>query len=512
MTSLWLDGRPDTPASAPQLDAQHVDVAVVGAGITGLCTALLLARAGKSVLVLEARQVGAGTTGNTTGKLSLLQGTKLSRVSAKHGERLVGDYVTGNTEGRDWLIRYCAEHGVPVQREDAYTYAQSPSGIEDARAEFDACRAAGLPVEWVHDADVPFPFHGGVRLPDQAQLDPVPLLDSFVAELEHRGGSVAQGARVRSVSIGSPLRLTVDAADRSASRTVTAEHCVLATGIPILDRGGFFAKVSPHRSYCVALKVPGDITRAMYLSSDSPTRSIRYAPTPDGERLIVGGGGHTVGRADHAADAVSELVHWAKQHYPGAVQTHNWSAQDYSPIDELPYAGPILPGTRHVWVATGFDKWGLTNGIAAALALSGQILGGHMSWARAFAAWSPHELSGLTTALQHNLEVGYQMAKGWVAPLARHGDPAEGQGLVTGPPWNLRADSVVDGVHRTVSPVCPHLGGIVNWNDADCAWECPLHGSRFAPDGTLLEGPATRGLTPADTHVSHHARGGSARP
>jgi nitrite reductase/ring-hydroxylating ferredoxin subunit len=278
--------------------------------------------------------------------------------------------------------------------------------------------------------------------------------------------------------------------------TLNAHQCVLATGIPILDRGGFFARVKPQRSYCLAFDVPGEVTRPMFISVDSPTRSVRYAPMADGDKLIVGGAGHTVGRCNAPAEGVSELTRWAELHYPGAIQTHYWSAQDYTPVDELPYVGTLLPKTDKVFVATGFDKWGLTNGVAAALELSSRILGGQMQWARAFASWSPHELSGVTTALQSNLEVGFNLAKGWVSPIAASSAmPRDGGGVVSGPPWRLRADSVVDGVHRTVSPVCPHLGGIVRWNDADLAWECPLHGSRFAPDGTLLEGPATHGLS-----------------
>jgi hypothetical protein len=123
----------------------------------------------------------------------------------------------------------------------------------------------------------------------------------------------------------------------------------------------------------------------------------------------------------------------------------------------------------------------------------------HSRWAQglgALASWSPHELTGITTAARANLEVGFNVAKGWVAPLTAISDRApEGCGVVSGPPWNLQAKSSVDGVEHVVSPVCPHLGGIVNWNDAAQPWECPLHGSRFAPDGTLLEGPATRDLT-----------------
>jgi hypothetical protein len=279
---------------------------------------------------------------------------------------------------------------------------------------------------------------------------------------------------------------------------VHAKQCVLATGIPILDRGGFFARVTPSRSYCMAYKVPGNITRGMYISADSPTRSVRYAPRAAGDRLIVGGAGHPVGREMRPSSSVQELDSWARQHYPGAMQTHYWSAQDYTPAGELPYVGPILPGNAKIFVATGFDKWGMTNGTAAALALSSRILGGRMDWANAFASWSPHELSGIPKALQANLQVGLYLARGWITPVARTSNRTPGKGgVVSGPPWDLEARSVVNGVEHRVSPVCPHLGGIVNWNDADESWECPLHGSRFAPDGTLLEGPATRNLTAA---------------
>lgn len=478
----------------------RADIVVAGAGITGLMTAVLLARAGREVLVLEARTVGACATGNTTAKISLLQGTRLSTISAKQGKRLAGDYLAGNRAGQDWLLSFCAATGVAVQREDAYSYAQSGRGVAAARAEYDACRALELPVSWESRADVPFDYRGGVRLVQQAQFDPMQVLDALRSELLTAGGQLVEYTRLQSAS-GGRHGLRLDIESPRGRTELRATQLVLATGIPVLDRGGYFARVKPSRSYCMAFDVPGEITRPMMISTDSPTRSLRYAPVDGAARLLVGGAGHTVGRAKHPSAALTELESWTLRHYPGATRTHLWSAQDYAPVDELPYVGPILPDSDTIYVATGFNKWGMTNGAAAALALSGRLLGERPAWDRAFASWSTRELRGLTTAVSANIEVGLNLAKGWIAPAAHIGHHYLGEdadGVVSGPPWRLQARCRVNGVEHRLSPVCPHLGGIVNWNDADRAWECPLHGSRFAPDGTLLEGPATRGLTAGD--------------
>ncbi len=517
MTSLWLADRIETsPASDTADDLPgSADIVVAGAGITGLMTAVLLARAGREVLVLEGRTVGACATGNTTGKISLLQGTRLSAIAARQGKRLAGGYLAGNRAGQDWLLSYCAATGVAVQREDAYSFAQSDAGLAAARAEFDACRALGLPVSWEPVADVPFPYRGGVRLADQAQFDPMQFLDALRAELLAAGGRLVEHARVQRVSGGhlGSRELRLHVGGPRLHTEVKANQLVLATGIPVLDRGGYFARVKPNRSYCLAFEVPGEITRPMMISTDSPTRSLRYAPVDDSERLIVGGAGHTVGRAKHPTEALAELMSWTSRYYPDATRTQLWSAQDYAPVDELPYVGPILPDSDTICVATGFNKWGMTNGAAAALVLAGRLLGERHEWDRAFASWSTRELRGLSTAVTSNLEVGFNLAKGWITPTARIGRQYLGTaapGEVSGPPWQLQARCQVDGVEHRLSPVCPHLGGIVNWNDADQAWECPLHGSRFAPDGTLLEGPATRGLS-AEPATHHEPPDGEVR-
>ncbi|MEE6273960.1 FAD-dependent oxidoreductase [Georgenia sp. MJ206] len=490
MTSLWLD-RPDIPRfPAPPAGASY-DVVVVGAGLTGLTTALLLARAGCTVAVLEARGVGAATTGNTTAKVSLLQGTKLSRISRHHPASVVQDYVEASSEGQAWLTRYCADHGIATQRRDAFTYATTEEGLAAVEAEVEAAGAAGLPVELVPDAGLPYPTLGAARLADQVQLDPMDVLVQLARDVIEHGGEIYGGSRVVDVASGKPC--TVHTEDG----TVRADRVVLATGIPVLDRGGFFAGLEPQRSYALAFAVPGTVPTGMYLSADSPTRSLRTAPGADGELLLVGGSGHTVGRAESPRGHVEELMAWTTEHFPGAELTHSWSAQDYRPVDDLPVVGPLTATNDRILVATGYDKWGMTSAVAMSLALSAQLLGGSIPWAHSLRSWRSGALRGAASAVRLNAEVAARLATDWAKPRphSRPGvRPPEGEGRVELDGVRPVATSTVDGTTRRHSAVCPHLGGILSWNDAERSWDCPLHGSRFAADGSVLEGPALCGL------------------
>ncbi|MGI9085084.1 MAG: FAD-dependent oxidoreductase [Aeromicrobium sp.] len=489
MTSLWLD-RPAVPTRDP-FDDESVDDIVVGAGLTGLTTALLLARSGRRVAVVEARYVGAVTTGHTTGKLSLLQGTKLSRMLALQSDSVVRAYVAANLEGQQWLLRFCHDHGVAVQTRRAVTYAADESEVAGARRELDAAASLGLGVRWVDELDAPFPSRGGVLLPDQAQFDPMDVLDALVDQVRAHGGSVHEGRRVVSVSKHGRPRVTVD--DGS---NLDAEHVVIATGTPILDRGLYFAKVEAHRSYAIALDV-SDVPDAMFLSAGSPVRSIRDTPAPGGTKLIVGGNGHVVGRVGSEIEHLDELRRWTAQHFPHAVETHAWSAQDYRSHDGIPYVGHLPRGRGHIHVATGFDKWGMTNGIAAARNISAQILGEKPPWAVPLGRRVTRPQGAFNLA-RANAGVGLAAARGLVG-IGLSGSPAvapaEGEGVVGRDGLVPTGVSTVDGRTCAVAATCTHLGGVLAWNDAEKSWDCPLHGSRFAPDGGVLEGPATRSLS-----------------
>jgi len=490
MASLWLATNPiTTQGVAPVPDATY-DTIVVGAGISGVTTALLLARAGQKVALIEARVPGAVTTGNTTGKLSLLQGTVMSRIRHHQGDGPLKAHAEANRIGQSWLLDHMTSKGVAYEVRDAFTYATTDDGRRSLENELAATQAAGISAQWADDPGLPFPVTGAISLAGQAQIHPMEVLGSLLDEYEALGGVLHTWCRFHGVETGSPCEV-------STSRgLLRAERVVLATGTPVLDRGAYFARLQALRSYAVACRVTEPVPDGMYLSVDSPTRSLRTAVTRDGEFFLIGGNGHATGRQEHTKAAIADLEHWTSQYFATASFTHAWSAQDYRPIDGLPYVGPVPMTKDRVLVATGYDKWGLTNAVAAALRIAGSLTASDVAWAEPLTTLPTRAMS-IVDAVRFGAEVAGRMTGGWAgATTHRLPDeaPEEGEGVVGRVGTRVAARSTVDDRTCTVSAVCTHMGGVVAWNDAERTWDCPLHGSRFSPTGRVLEGPAVDDL------------------
>ncbi|MGD8149584.1 FAD-dependent oxidoreductase [Ornithinimicrobium sp. Y1694] len=516
-TSLW-QATSTTPDGDPFPVGAAVEVVVVGAGITGVATAHALRARGLEVMVLEARDLGGVTTARTTGKVSLLQGRTLSRIRRAAGAEAVTDYLAVQRVGQQWW-RDVVGVGADLQVRDALTYAVTSAGRDRLLREWQASVEAGLPVEAVGaeaiEVDLPLPTSQevvAIRLRDQLQTHPTRALAKVLAQLRADGVTVVSGVRVTGVKVGEPTVVRTDHGD------VRAQHVVLATGTPILDRGMQFARLTPERSYAISYRLPDGSPppQGMYLSTDDATRSIRSVPLARGEDagegsadgaggesagelVVVGGNGHVVGREQDAAAKVDGLHAWSQRVFTGAERLHTWSAQDYRSDDSLPIVGPLVGDDPRILSATGFGKWGLTNGAAAGIALAGWVTGEVPPWAQALGQhrWRPGRVA---TLAQINATVAAHLAGDWARGLAvplPDAPPAEGEGVVGRRGVVPVACSTVDGSSRAVSAICTHLGAVLSWNSAERTWDCPLHGSRFDADGSLLEGPATRPLDPA---------------
>ncbi|VXB21081.1 Glycine/D-amino acid oxidase [Arthrobacter sp. 9V] len=491
MKSLWLD-RESRFMSDSIPEEKHFDTIVVGAGLTGMVAALLLSRSGQRVVVFEARTLGAVTTGNTTGKLSLLQGGALSNLRGQYSLKVVQAYVEANKSGQAWLTQYMEQQGIPFQRRTAVTFATTDDGGRRLREEAAVSRDAGLDVHFSRDPGLPFPVVEALELEGQAQIHPMDVLETLARDIRDHGGMIVEDMQVQNVGSEQPMEVS------TRKGTFTADTVVIATGTPILDRGLYFAKLEPNRSYAAALKVPGEIPKGMYLSIDSPTRSQRTQPTPEGELLLVGGYGHTAGRAKSPKSHLDDLLGWATQHYPGGEVTHTWSAQDYQATNLMPFFGKLPRGHGRIFFGTGYNKWGMSNGVAAALSITSDILGGQSDWATVIhhRVTSPQ---GALQAVRLNASTTKRMVEDRAkikanAEITDQTRPEEGTGVVGLYKGEPAAVSTVDGKVCMVSASCAHLGGIVSWNDAEKSWDCPLHGSRFTPEGKYLEGPATHHL------------------
>jgi glycine/D-amino acid oxidase-like deaminating enzyme/nitrite reductase/ring-hydroxylating ferredoxin subunit len=491
--SLWLTTAP-VSGYAPLDRDLDVDVAVVGGGVAGLTVALLLKRAGRRVAVLDAARVGRGVTGCTTAKVSALQSTLYSTIRQRHGDEAAKTYATASLAGVERLAGLVAEEGIDCDlvRRDAYTYALEQDERPAIKREADAARQAGLPIEFVDSFDVPFPVHGAVRLADQVELQPVRYVQGLAAAVHGDGSAVFEETRVLGVREGRPARV------RTAGAEVRAAHVVIATHYPILDRGFYFARLEPQRSYCIAARLAsGAPPRSMSINPGSPTRSVRDA----GDLLVIGGEGHAAGATSAQPERFERLAEFARRYWDVAEVTHRWSAQDPVPYDHLPMIGRYRPGSSNLWVSTGFMKWGFATATFAATLLAEAVEGRPPEWAGVF---DPNRVSlrSLPDLGKMGAKVVADLAGDRLRrPTARSVDDIPAGEARVLPERGIGRKGVyrdTDGTLHAVSVRCTHQGCLLRFNAAERSWDCPCHGSRFDVDGAVLEGPAVKPLERRD--------------
>jgi glycine/D-amino acid oxidase-like deaminating enzyme/nitrite reductase/ring-hydroxylating ferredoxin subunit len=409
------------------------------------------------------------------------------RLRSRFGPATATAYGAANEHALAWMAERVRRDRIDCdwRRRPSFAYVTEDGATAEREAE--AAAEAGLPAAFTDDAGLPFDVAGAVRFEDQAEFHPRKYLLALSEGLER--------VYERSHAVD------VDVDERCAVKTpggrVTADRIVVATHFPFLDRSFAFARVHPQRSYALVCRIAGDPPPGMYISGESPTRSLRAVPIEGEELLLVGGEGHRTGEGGNTEERYAALEAFAREHWDVRSIEYRWSSQDNTTIDTLPYVGPIAPRSERVLMATGFAKWGMTGGTAAAHILAARLQGKKSAWADLF---DPNRLN-LRAAAARFVEENAKAGLHFVGDRVKHRGtrPIEDLEAGEGDIVRLGGEKVAghrrdDGTLVAVSPVCTHLGCQVNWNTAERSWDCPCHGSRFSPDGDVLQGPAVHRL------------------
>ncbi|QNE78670.1 FAD-dependent oxidoreductase [Streptomyces finlayi] len=501
--SFWMEST-GHPVHAPLAEDIEVDVAVVGGGIAGLSTAWELTRAGRRVAVVEADRIASGVTGYTTAKVSALHSLVYDRLRRTRGADAARLYAQSQQDAVERVADIARELGIDcdLERVSAYSYASDSSSRGAVEAEAEAAAEAGLAASYVTATDLPFPVEGAVRLDGQIQFHPRKYLLALAEDLVERGGLVFERSRVTGLSEGTPCRVTTE-----SGRSVTAHDVVVATHYPVFDRAMLFARLSPRREVVVAAPIDADLApKGMYITEDEGKRSVRSTPLGDGQRLlIVTGESFTPGTGD-AGEAFLRLDTWMHERFPVGPTAYRWAAQDNDPSDTVPLVGPFHIGARHTYVATGFGGWGMTGGVLSGRLLSALVTGtgDTLPWA---GLYDPRRLGSTLREAPALLGMQAEVAKHFAGDRLKitHVDSVDAIAPGTGAVVRLNGRRCAvyrdqDGTPQAVSARCTHLGCLVAFNEAETAWECPCHGSRFGVDGAVLQGPAIRPLEPLDVN------------
>ena len=498
--SLWVATTPET--AFPRLGEDiTVDVAVIGAGITGVTTAVLLKEAGLRVALIDAGRVCSGVTGYTTAKVSSLHGLIYADIMRSLGEDAARTYGAANEAAIDRIATLVESRGIDCDftRAAAFTYTEQEDQVESIRDEVSAAQLVGLPASFTTDTDLPFPVRGAIRFDNQAWFHPRKYCIALAADIPGDGSHVFELTRATDVDHGEPCVVHTEHGD------ITAKDVVMATLLPFMDRGGFFAKCHPSRSYALAVRVNGPATEGMYISAEQPTRSVRPHRSGDEVHLIISGEGHKTGQDDDTTERYAALEEWTRSRYDVQSIDYRWSAQDYIPVDVMPYIGQLTRGSEHLYVGTAFKKWGMTNGTVAAMIISDTILGRDNPWRTVFDANRVEVTTSAKEFVKENLNVAKRFVGDRLAtltmPSVEELQPGEGA-IVRADGDKVAAYRDDDGVLHAVSPVCTHMGCLVAFNTAEKSWDCPCHGSRFSYDGEVLSGPAVKDLDTKDLSQS----------
>ncbi len=470
--SYWLATTPES--NYPVLSGDiNVDVAIIGGGIVGITSAFLLKQSGVSVALIEADRIITGATGYTTAKITSQHNLIYNRLISQLGRGQAKQYAESNEAAIDRVEYIVRSWGISCDfvRKPAYVYAGSEDSAQKILDEVKAARSLGLPAWFEDNLPLPFETYGSVRFNNQAQFHPRKYLCALAREIEGERCYIFEKTRALGIEGGEPVVIKTDRG------TINAGYVIQATHFPIVDKPGeLFKRLSQSMSYVLGIRIEETFPDGMFINAEEPVRSLRSQPAEGGELVLAVGEGHPTGHGGSAHEHYRQLGDWARSIYNVQSIDYHWLTEDVMSDDNVPLIGRLTPDSVHSYIATGFGKWGMTTGTAAAMILTDTILGRDNPWTEVYDP-SRHR----------------QLAQSVVQEDLSRIEPGNGALLEKG------EDKVAvyrdpQGVFHTFNSACRHMGCPVSWNDAERTWDCHCHGSRYNAMGEVIQSPAVFGL------------------
>jgi glycine/D-amino acid oxidase-like deaminating enzyme/nitrite reductase/ring-hydroxylating ferredoxin subunit len=485
------------PDSAPLEGDARCDVCVVGAGIAGMTTAYLLAKKGKSVIVVDDGPVGGGMTSRTTAHLMTAIDDRYYEIERLHGAEGARLAAQSHAAAIEAIEAISAHENIECElaRLDGYLFLPPGGDPDELLREYEAALRAGIEgLHWVDRAPLDgFDTGQCLCFPRQGQFHPLKYVSGLARAIQGLGGRIHRG-HVQEVTGGEPPAVRLAGGER-----IDCAAVVVATNVPISDKLAIHTKQAPYLTYVVAARVPrGSVEKALFWDTLDPYHYVRLKD-PEGEVLIVGGEDHKTGQADDSETRFARLELWMRERFPMAREVvHRWTGQVMETIDDLAFIGRD-PGDANVYVATGDSGMGMTHGTIAGIVITDLIHGVEVPWAELYDP-SRRNVKAARTYARENANVAWQYMD-WLKP----GEVDSVEQIAPG-----RGAVVRRGIHKIAayrdrqgalherSAKCTHLGCIVRWNHADNTWDCPCHGSRFDSLGHVVSGPAVTDLEPVE--------------
>lgn len=492
--SIWQATSPHQtyPTTLTERD-RSCDVLIVGAGITGLTAGVILAQAGKHVVVVDKAPLGHGTSGYTTAHLTVMNDLGYSDAISDFSQKDAQTLADASRSAIEQIATWCKTFDIDCdfERKADYYFTENHDDLKLLRDEYDALKKVGIEAEMLETTPLPFPVQGAVKVQDQARFNPMLYMQGLIEQLTTHGGSIYQNVTVQNIDDGEPCRVETD------QGMIRAQQVIIATHMPLNDVY-VFAKLEAYRSYVLGVRLHGDVPKGLFSDTNDPYYYINEYRDDQGDVLIVGGEDHKTGTEDEQA-AFDALEQYVRQRFNVAEIAYRWSAQWYEASDGLPYIGayPLRP---HVSVGTGYGGNGMTFGTLAGMIISDAILERENPFADLFSLNRITVSTSLPSMVKAGLESGVHFIKD---RFQRDAKNLEEVGIGEGKLMPIDGEQTAvyrddDGTIHKLSPICTHLGCVVQWNTAERSWDCPCHGGRFSATGEVLVAPPTRNLERRD--------------